>query len=131
MGRFDDIINGGGKFKTFETPSGSYTYKQPEDRIVCQDGESLSVQAGELLYSSPRDDIGPYYAVEVGYPSASPPDSWREYFDGDWEEDDHTGSVYPFIPVELVWAFIEEHGGEKQADESPKVTCADVGWALH
>lgn len=37
-------------------------------RIVCKDGTSLSVQANEYVYCAPRDNYGPYYEVEVGFP---------------------------------------------------------------
>ena len=112
MSRLDDIISGKGEFKRLGTLSGSYTFKEIAERITCQDGESLSVQAGRMLYSTPRDDVGPYCAVEVGFPSVSPPESWREYFDGDWDTEHHTGSVYGHVPVGLVEEFLEAHGGE-------------------
>lgn len=48
-------------------------------RILCNDGESVSVQAGEYLYCSPRENYGGWYKIEAGYPSCVPPDSWRQY----------------------------------------------------
>ncbi len=88
-----------------------YGFKESLPRITTVDGESLSVQAGELLYSNPRENRGPWYAVEVGFPSITPPESWKEYFDGDWEISGGTDSVYAYIPIELVVDFINEHGG--------------------
>ena len=38
-------------------------------RVHCADGFNMSVQAGPHSYSSPKDDMGPYVAVEVGFPS--------------------------------------------------------------
>ena len=80
-------------------------------RIICADGVELSVQTGIYLYCSPRENIGPWFQVEVGYPSICPPDTWRGYFDGDWEEGDRTASVYGYVPIDLVIDFINEHGG--------------------
>lgn len=80
-------------------------------RLELADGESLSVQTGHAHYCQPRDNYGPWYLVEVGYPSVDPGEEWREYFDGDWEETDHTGSVYKYVPIDLVVKFINDHGG--------------------
>lgn len=77
-------------------------------RITCTDGTSLSVQGSHYNYCSPRNDEGPYYEVEVGFPSIQPPDSWQQYCE-DWDKP--TDTVYGYIPVELVEAFIAEHGG--------------------
>lgn len=41
-------------------------------RIVCADGFSLSVQANQGAYCAPRNNRGPWYEVEVGFPSAKP-----------------------------------------------------------
>lgn len=39
-----------------------------DNQITCQDGTTLSVQVSETHYCSPRDNFGPYYQVEVGFP---------------------------------------------------------------
>jgi len=63
-------------------------------RIVCRDGFSISVQAGEYMYSAPRQNGLPaYFEVECGYPSARPPETWAEYFDGEWYPDTIWGRV--------------------------------------
>lgn len=76
--------------------------------IVCNDGTTLSVQVGESLYCTPRDNEGPWTQVEVGFPSVNPPESWAEYADGSFPCD-----VYGYVPVSLVEAFIAKHGGRK------------------
>lgn len=81
-------------------------------RIVCADGESLSVQASRTHYCSPRDCYGPWEAVEVGFPSVPVPE-WAAFKDGPQLAD--TAAVFGYVPVELVRAFIAAHGGEKQA----------------
>jgi len=89
-------------------------FKGNAKRIECNDGEGLSVQASQYHYSTPRENIGPYTHVEVGFPSVRPDDSWGEYFDGDFECSDGTDSVYGYIPIGLVAEFIENHGGIKK-----------------
>ena len=87
-------------------------YKDCAPRIKCLDGTTLSVQASRTHYCDPRDNFGPYFTVEVGFPSTDPPESWRDYIDGDWDTDDRTGTVYGHVPVGLVREFVELHGGE-------------------
>ena len=63
------------------------TMSEIRPRIVCADGFTLSVQASNGHYCSPRVDYSEHYeTVEVGYPSSRPPETWREYFDGEWQE---------------------------------------------
>lgn len=81
---------------------------EPRKRITCNDGTTLSVQVGTNLYCTPRDDNGEYTHVEVGFPSVIPPDSWRDYGDGEFPCD-----VYGYVPVQLVEEFIAMHGGRK------------------
>ena len=47
--------------------------------VICEDGVRLSVQANAMAYCEPRNDIGPYTSVEVGFPSIRPPIEWEEY----------------------------------------------------
>lgn len=76
-------------------------------RIVCKDGTTLSVQTGDGLYCEPRNNVGPYTQVEVGFPSVTPPDSWTEYS----ETEDNTSNIFGYIPVSLVEDYIASHGG--------------------
>jgi hypothetical protein len=89
----------------------TYCHKPTTKQILCKNGVKLSVQVGEGLYCSPRNNEGPYYDVEVGFPSIDPPETWGKYFDGDWENGDKTESVYGYIPIGLVIDFINENGG--------------------
>ena len=77
-------------------------------RLILADGASLSVQASEHSYSSPRDNKGPYTKVEVGFPSETPPEAWKEFAE-DW--DNPTGTVYGHIPLTMVMLYIGAHGG--------------------
>ena len=92
-------------------------FKDNAKRIECNDGEHLSVQASLCHYSIPRENNGPYTHVEVGYPSVTPGEKWREYFDGDFDESDGTDSDYGYIPINLVAEFIKAHGGIKKEEE--------------
>lgn len=77
-------------------------------RIVLNNGVSLSVQAGERMYSEPRrDDYSKYMAVEVGFPSEEI-DELVYYAE---DPNDLTETVYPYVPVEVVNKYIEEAGG--------------------
>jgi hypothetical protein len=79
-------------------------------RIVCADGFSLSVQARHVCYCEPRGDFEPqYYSVEVGYPS-SKDDLLMPYAEGG-PDCDGTDTVYGYVPVDVVAAVIEKHGG--------------------
>lgn len=78
-------------------------------RIVCKDGFSLSVQATHGAYCSPRQNIGPWHEVEVGFPSAEP-ELIMEYAE---EPDKPTNTVYAYVPIELVEELIELHGGRE------------------
>lgn len=76
-------------------------------RIVCKDGFSLSVQATHGAYCQPRDNQGPWYEVEVGFPSAAP-DLLMSYAE---QPEKPTDTVYGYVPIELVEQLIEQHGG--------------------
>jgi hypothetical protein len=89
-------------------------------RLECNDGFSMSVQAGESLYSSPRRDNAFHYdKVEVGFPSAKPL-FFAEYAEN---TEDYTETVYGYVPVELVEQEIAAHGGIKTAE---KVSARDA-----
>jgi hypothetical protein len=83
--------------------------------ITTNDGTTLSVQASQYHYCSPRKDNALWNLVEVGYPSVSPEGivDWAQYFDGDWYNDNHTSSVYGYVPIESVVEYINYHGGFK------------------
>jgi hypothetical protein len=79
-------------------------------RIVCENNYSISVQANECAYCTPRDNYGPYSHVECGHPIAPPSDEMMEYAD---ERERPTETIYQYVPVEVVERLIESHGGIK------------------
>ena len=89
---------------TFD-PSNPY---QVRPRIYCKDGFSISVQGGtEFHYCTPRKHCTQYECVELGFPSAADP------LIEDYAEDpsDPTGTVYGYVPIEVVESLVEKHGG--------------------
>lgn len=100
--------------------------KSPND-INCVDGFHLSVLAGDGCYCSPRPSdfpslgevpstyAGPFRAVEVGIWGLTehPTPEWETYADGDPDGNPDGITVYAYVPVALVAALIEAHGGEK------------------
>ena len=85
--------------------------------IYCTDGTSLSVQASREHNCFPKNNEGPYITVEVGFPTASPPDFWSVYCAGDFQNKPRD-TVYRNVPFSLVAQFIEMHGGIR-AEEAP------------
>jgi len=78
------------------------------EKVVCADGFSMSVQAHDGAYCAPRiDDAERYTEVEVGYPSE------REELLMPWVENESkpTDTVYAYVPVPVVTLVIAKHGG--------------------
>lgn len=77
-------------------------------RLYCYDGYSISVQASEYHYCSPRlNGLQDYQSVELGFPSKED-ELINEY------AEDNPGSlntVYGYVPIEIVEKLIEKHGG--------------------
>ncbi|WP_442803601.1 hypothetical protein OG411_29720 [Streptomyces pseudogriseolus] len=103
-----------------------------DNRIVCADGFTLSVIAGAGYYSTPRpallsglpdglvsnaprDYPGPYTSVEVGFPSARP-EPWAAWAERAEDDGDPTGTVYGYVPVQMVRELILSHGGESSPE---------------
>lgn len=77
-------------------------------RLVCKDGFSMSVQASSYHYCSPREDNAfNYMSVEVGYPTERV-EELMEYAE---DPADPLGTVYGWVPVEVVNKVINQHGG--------------------
>lgn len=98
-------------------------------RIICADGFNMSVQAGAALYCSPRDSDGPWYSVEVGFPSGR-----AEVLMPFAEEADRpTKTVYGWVPLSIVAQVVADHGGfasSAPANDDPANPPADFGAAF-
>jgi hypothetical protein len=79
------------------------------ERVVCKNGATVSVQAGLWLYSTPRASNVAYTHVEAGFPDGKIPMSWIPYAEN-LSEGFH-GTVYPYIPFELIDEYILLNGG--------------------
>ena len=83
-------------------------------RIKCRDGFSMSVQANQFTYCSPRmDGLGFYNAYEVGFPSAEEP-MLLPYAEDRYHP---TETVYGYVPAWLIADIIAAHGGVVGTDE--------------
>ena len=110
-------------------------FQNTRARLTCNDGYSVSIQASEHTYCTPRytqyqdgdiwhvingnffdygekprnftsENYIPYEAVELGFPSEAD-ELINEYA----EDDDYTDTVYGYVPVDIVEKLIEKHGG--------------------
>ena len=75
--------------------------------VICKDGFIMSVQAGQSLYSEPRDVADSYEEAEVGFPST------EESLLTSYAEDGEAlcDTVYGYVPCSIIDAVIEKHGG--------------------
>jgi hypothetical protein len=96
--------------------------------IMCRDGYTFSVRAGENYYCSPRpgflygnsppaDYPGPYTHLEVGFSGFKVPKplkDWRKYWIGGrhGKQDIANVHIFGYVPKRLVYALIKLHGGE-------------------
>ena len=76
--------------------------------VTCADGFTMSVQANEGSYCTPRiDDADFYTEVEVGYPSHK--ESLLMHYAEN--RDKPTGTVYGWVPATTVAMVCAKHGG--------------------
>ncbi len=87
-------------------------------RVVCKDGFSVSIQASETNYCSPRvDGADKYYEVELGFPS-SEEQLLMEFAEMPGKP---TDTVYAYVPVALVNLVLAKHGGIVEGEVPPGV----------
>lgn len=82
--------------------------------IVCRDGFKVSVQASRTHYCTPRYNSGPWYQVELGFPSEGDVrlNEYMDFYSSDPDElPDPTDQVYGYVPLDIVLAIFEDHGG--------------------
>ena len=77
-------------------------------RIYCKDGFNVSLQVGPGMYCAPRNGMGPWFQVEIGFPSEGD-DRLTEYMEP--MSEDPTENVYGYVPLEIVLEVFESHGG--------------------
>ena len=101
------------RLRLIELDNHQILYKDTLPRIECKDGFTISVQASQHHYCSPRAVITwpsfeEYKTVEVGFPS-EPEELLLKYAE---DSDDPTNTVYAYVPVETVLLVIQNHGGK-------------------
>ena len=75
--------------------------------VICKDGFKMSVQAGQSLYSTPKDVADDYEDAEVGFPSEE--ESLLTTYAED--NDNLCDTVYGYVPCSIIDEVIEKHGG--------------------
>lgn len=85
----------------------NYEIKKSAPRLWMRDGTNLSIQASDMVYSSPRKNCGPYSNVEAGYPSRE----LKQLMPYAEDPDNPTATVYGYVPVEIIEEIISECGG--------------------
>lgn len=88
------------------------------EKIVCTDGFTMSVQASQYNYCTPRqNEADRYTEVEVGFPTSPEPLllPWAE------DPDCPTNTVYPWVPSERVALVCAKHGGVVSGELPPGV----------
>ena len=88
----------------------NYFSKDLAPKMKLADGTTLSVQASETHYCSPRfHSVIEYTKVEVGYPSREIPEIME--FGEFYNDPPPTSTVYAYVPVDILNAVIEKAGG--------------------
>ena len=78
-------------------------------RALCGDGFSISIQGGNMFsYCQPRALCRIFESVELGFPNQVE-ELIMQYIDG--PEGNPLGSVYGFVPIEVVDEMVAKHGG--------------------
>lgn len=78
-------------------------------RVVCFDGFTMSVQADEGAYCSPRVTGAERYAeVEIGFPSHREPLLDRYVEDASVH---HSYNIFSYVPASVVSLILAKHGG--------------------
>ena len=88
-------------------------------RIKCCDGFEMSVQASSTHACQPRNDTGPYTALEVGWPNQLEP-MLMEYADP-LSQVIACGAptVYAMVPARTIQQVILTHGGLRYDSAAP------------
>lgn len=111
-------------------PVTRFSYNKPlYKRVYFNNGGNISIQASRTAYSEPRDNMGPYTQMELGYPSGDTvlPESVLKYVeqsalhndDGSYSGNDPYNSVYPYVPASVVKELIQANGGVKSGELPP------------
>jgi len=101
MKTFNDWMNEGRRSERF---------RYFNQRVICADGFSISIQANNGAYCHPRKDlekVDGYSSFELGFPSEKD-ESIMTFAE---DEDRPTDTVYGYVPRDVVEKLITSHGG--------------------
>ena len=86
-----------------------FDFQRARESVICKDGFGMSVQASENHYCTPRENgiAMSYTSVEVGFPSEKE-DLLMAHAE---DYDKPTGTVYPYVPAQVILDVIEKDGG--------------------
>ena len=128
-GKGEEEEDGRGSDEDNWRPKNTGPRKRIEAPIRFNDGFMMSVQASREHYSTPRDDVGPYTAVEVAGPNRREelllPYGSSTMGPGGWPE------VYAKVPTAVIYKIIIAHAGIRTGRLSPLVEIDEDGheWA--
>ncbi len=83
---------------------GGYMYKAPIKSTTCVDGVTASIQASETHYCFPRENVGPYTAVEIWCIKGTDTTTITQF---EYDSEEPSG----YVPIEAIVAFLDAHGG--------------------
>lgn len=90
------------------TVEGHYGMLNLFPRIRCKDGFTISIQAGDHAYCSPRNNHGDWFKLEAGFPSCAPSHALLQYAE---QSENPTDTVYPYVPIDVLQDELDLHGG--------------------
>jgi hypothetical protein len=84
-------------------------------QVTCNSGLTMSIQASEGHYCSPRKTLpySNYTAFEIGFPSEKV-ELFMPYVE---DENNPTDTVYTHVPINVIEEVISKHGGIKEEKE--------------
>lgn len=91
------------------------TFTRLTKSVTCNDGLTMSIQASEGHYCSPRKTLpySEYLEFEIGYPSEKV-ELFMPYVE---DENNPTDTVYAHVPINVIEEVISKHGGIKEEKE--------------
>jgi hypothetical protein len=109
IGGATDVVNQFHRWLRKDEEVRGKQYRTPISAAVCKDGFCVSIQASEFSYCQPRitADVD-YRQFELGFPNMAVPEL-AEWKDG--SDVDDTQTVYGYVPVAVIVALVEKHGG--------------------
>lgn len=83
-------------------------------RVTCADGFTVYCHAGWFYYCTPRVAFAEWDTIELATPSEVLPDHFTMYAEN---EENLLETFYSYVPVSLVDALLELHGGIANGQE--------------